>query len=249
MSASEYWSKAETLLAEYQFLLPNAGELADELIQAGYVLAADRDTVAEEITTHNAVYSREDFDADCKCGKWLEDNEWEWADHMGDVLDQWITEAGKADRRTAKTERSPEVVEAARNPEQPLLDRISELVDHGEPRPRRYDYCHMCRREWHGLPLGECQGDIAREEAIETFLGDLEGVSREALRRCVDAGVYFGPENFIDALLAGRTPIPFAEDTSLWTVRPITAPGVVPRALSWSPAMTSGTTEAGRADR
>ncbi|MFE2998686.1 hypothetical protein ACFXG4_27250 [Nocardia sp. NPDC059246] len=92
MSAWEYWDKAEALMAEYRFL--SAGELADELVDAGYILTANRDAVAEEIAKHDAVYCREDYDADCKCGKWLEDDEYEWPDHMGDVLDQWITEAG-----------------------------------------------------------------------------------------------------------------------------------------------------------
>lgn len=96
MSASEYWSKAESLMAEYQFL--DADELADELIEAGYVLATDRDIVAKEIAAHDTVYSREDDDADCKCGKWLEHNYYEWPDHLGSVLDQWLTDAGKQDR-------------------------------------------------------------------------------------------------------------------------------------------------------
>jgi hypothetical protein len=96
MSASEYWSKAESLLAEYQFL--SAAELAEELTDAGYILATDRDTVAKEITAHDTVYCREDDDADCKCGKWLEHNYYEWPDHLGSVLDQWLTAAGKQDR-------------------------------------------------------------------------------------------------------------------------------------------------------
>lgn len=96
MSAYEYRSKAEALLSEYRFLDP--AELAEELAGEGFILAADRQAVAEEITAHNAVYRREDFDADCECGKWLEDDEYEWPDHMGDVLDKWITEAGRADR-------------------------------------------------------------------------------------------------------------------------------------------------------
>lgn len=91
MSAWEYWSKAERLMAEYRFF--SAGEIADELRDAGCILAADRDAVAEEITAHDVVFSREDFDADCKCGKWLEDDNYEWPDHMGSVLDQWIIEA------------------------------------------------------------------------------------------------------------------------------------------------------------
>lgn len=37
MSASEYWTKAETLMAEHQYL--TAGEIADELTKAGYILA------------------------------------------------------------------------------------------------------------------------------------------------------------------------------------------------------------------
>ena len=96
MTASESWSKAEAHMADYRFLDP--GELAGELAEAGYILTADRDAVAAAIADHNAVYCREDFGADCKCGKWLEDDEYEWPDHMGDVLDQWITEAGRADR-------------------------------------------------------------------------------------------------------------------------------------------------------
>lgn len=96
MSAWEYWNKAEKLMAEYRHLEP--GEIADELVDAGYTLAANRDAVAEAITAHDTAYSREGCDADCKCGKWLEDNYYEWPDHLGDVLGQWITEAGKADR-------------------------------------------------------------------------------------------------------------------------------------------------------
>ena len=96
MSAYEYWSKAEALLHENQFA--NAAEIAEELSNAGYILPADQDAVAEEIGAHDVVYRREDFDADCKCGKWLEDDQWEWPDHMGGVLDKWITEAGRADR-------------------------------------------------------------------------------------------------------------------------------------------------------
>jgi hypothetical protein len=95
VSASEHWTRAEALLYEYRFLDP--GGIADELVRAGFTLAADRDTVAAEIANHDAVYRREDFDADCKCGKWLEDNAYEWPDHMGTVLDRWITESGNED--------------------------------------------------------------------------------------------------------------------------------------------------------
>ncbi|WP_227979955.1 hypothetical protein [Nocardia spumae] len=96
MSAWEYRSKAEALMADNQFLA--ADELADELVEAGYISAADRDTVAQEITGHNTVYVPEGDEPHCKCGKWLEDDHFEWPDHMGDVLDEWITEAGRADR-------------------------------------------------------------------------------------------------------------------------------------------------------
>lgn len=95
--SAEYWTKAETLMAEHQYL--TAGEIADELTKAGYILPADRNEVTEEIPDHDAVYRREDFDADCKCGKWLEDDNYEWPDHMGSVLEQWITEAGNENAR------------------------------------------------------------------------------------------------------------------------------------------------------
>ncbi|WP_305780036.1 hypothetical protein [Nocardia nova] len=94
MSAWEYRSKAETLMAEYRFLA--AGELADELAEAGYIITADRDAVAEAITDHDGVYVPEGDEPHCKCGKWLEDDEYEWPDHMGDVLERWITEAGES---------------------------------------------------------------------------------------------------------------------------------------------------------
>jgi hypothetical protein len=96
VSAWEYRSKAENLMAEYRFLA--AGELADALAESGYILTSDRDAVAEAIIGHDAVYYDGDIDPHCKCGKWLEDDEFEWPDHMGDVLDRWITEAGRADR-------------------------------------------------------------------------------------------------------------------------------------------------------
>jgi hypothetical protein len=96
VSASEYWSKAEALLAEHQSF--TADEIADELSEARYILPADRDAVAEAITPHDAIYVEDDVDAHCKCGKWLESNYYEWPDHMGSVLDQWITETGKAHR-------------------------------------------------------------------------------------------------------------------------------------------------------
>lgn len=101
MSAWEYWSKAEALIAENQSL--TADELADELVGESYILAADRDAVTEALGAHDAVYRRDDFDADCKCGKWLEDDYYEWPDHIGGVLDQWITEAGRAARRGSGT--------------------------------------------------------------------------------------------------------------------------------------------------
>lgn len=47
MSAWEYRSKAEELIAEHRFL--DAGELADQLAEAGFILPGDRDTVAQEI--------------------------------------------------------------------------------------------------------------------------------------------------------------------------------------------------------
>jgi len=94
VSAWEYWSKAERLLSESQFLTP--GEIADELAGAGYILTTDKAAVAEEITAHDTLYSRDDEDLDCKCGKWLEHDYYEWPDHMGDVLDRWITEAGES---------------------------------------------------------------------------------------------------------------------------------------------------------
>lgn len=96
MSAYEYWSKAEALMADYQGY--DTDLLAGALAEAGYILPADRDVVAEEITAHDGIYGRDDGDADCKCGKWLEYDQWEWPDHMGDVLEKWITKAGEADR-------------------------------------------------------------------------------------------------------------------------------------------------------
>lgn len=163
MSAWEYWSKAETLMAEHQF---EPAEIADELVDAGYILAANRDAVTEEITAHDTVYRREDFDADCKCGKWLEDDAWEWPDHMGDVLDRWITEAGRADQRP--------------------------------------------------IPRPEASPSPAPEvHASKPVPEEMRGYAR--------TGMYWGPQDYIDALLAGRTPaVPFAEDTSPWTVRQIT---------------------------
>lgn len=98
MSAWEYRSKAAALLAENQFL--EAVEIADELAGAGYILRADEQIVAEEITDHDAaaLWSESEYDSYCKCGKWLEYDEYEWPDHLGDVLDKWLSEAGRADR-------------------------------------------------------------------------------------------------------------------------------------------------------
>jgi hypothetical protein len=163
VSAWEYCSKAEALLAENQFLEP--AEIADELVDAGYVLAANRDAVAEEIAAHDTVYRREDFDADCKCGKWLEDDQWEWPDHMGDVLDQWITEAGRAGR-------------------------------HPMPKP---EVAHTAS------PAAPVSGPVPSE-----MCGYMK------------TGMYWGPQDYIDALMGGGTPaVPFVEDMSPWTIRPI----------------------------
>ncbi|WP_280317283.1 hypothetical protein [Nocardia wallacei] len=96
MSAWEYRSKAEELMAEYRFLDPS--ELAEELADAGYIQQADQEAATEAIGAHYAVHCYDDDDPHCQCGKWLEDDEYEWPDHIGDVLDQWLTEAGKADR-------------------------------------------------------------------------------------------------------------------------------------------------------
>lgn len=104
-------------------------------------------------------------------------------------------------------------------PEQPVLDAIDELVDWQLKEGRWREYC----------PTFPEMDNTARDEAIEVFLGDIQEPDRSVLRRTAEAGIYFGPEDFIDAFLAGRRPTPFAEDESLWTVRPVAVPGVVPR--------------------
>ncbi|MFC8531903.1 hypothetical protein [Nocardia sp. NPDC057227] len=98
MSAWEYRSKAAALLTEEQASTPE--EIAGELIGAGYVQPVDRAAVAEELAKHDGIYLEDDTEY-CECGKWLEREQYEWPDHVEDMLDRWITEAGRAERTSA----------------------------------------------------------------------------------------------------------------------------------------------------
>ena len=114
------------------------------------------------------------------------------------------------------------------NSEQSVLAAIAEL-EAGEPREKLYDRCHMCSREWHGLPRDGCIGYAAREDAVEAWLGHVQEPARATLRAAADVGWYMGPRDFLGAFLAGDQPAPLLEDTSLWDVIHLPAPGVEPR--------------------
>lgn len=87
MSASEYWDKAEWLMNEHYQDGPSwRYDLVSALIDIGWVKPNDRMAVLIELAKHDQVWAREDIDADCKCGKWLEENAYEWPDHFSTVL-------------------------------------------------------------------------------------------------------------------------------------------------------------------
>lgn len=91
MSASEFWSKAERCMSENQF----DDDLAQTLVDEGYVLPEHHDVVNRELSKHSNVYPEDEYNSHCECGKWLEIGYYEWPDHVGDVLDEWITKPGK----------------------------------------------------------------------------------------------------------------------------------------------------------
>lgn len=82
MSASEFWDEFEQFLSVDGYFTT-----AEDLVDAGYVLAEDAELVRAVLVNHDAVYVEDDEDPHCKCGKWLEPNYYEWPDHMYVVLD------------------------------------------------------------------------------------------------------------------------------------------------------------------
>jgi hypothetical protein len=124
-------------------------------------------------------------------------------------------------------------VEAATERARVEAERIVGLIEADKPRDAYFQFA----KTWEDALASDRQRggeahrdfDQRRAAAIEAFLGDLAEPGRSELRRLVEAGVYFGPVDWIESLLAGQQPQkPISEDTSEWVARNIIVPGVTP---------------------
>ena len=64
------------------------------------------------------------------------------------------------------------------NPERHIIDIIDALVDESLDHGPTDDYdapyaetCHVCRREWHGIPQYGCPGAYATKEQVKRYRG------------------------------------------------------------------------------
>lgn len=82
MSASEHWDALERMLAdEISLTVP------DKLIENGWAPAENRTALVDLMAEHDGVYFYEDDEDRCKCGKWIEWDQYEWPNHMSAVLE------------------------------------------------------------------------------------------------------------------------------------------------------------------
>jgi len=85
---SSYWDNLERFLNEHQF--EDAAVIADGLITQGWAPEVSRDGLRNFFLDHDEtrVYDDDlDGDSHCKCGKWLERDDYEWPDHVSSVLE------------------------------------------------------------------------------------------------------------------------------------------------------------------
>lgn len=82
MSAWEYWDALERMLSEETSL-----SVPDKLIENGWAPAGNLATLAALMAEHDGVYCYDGDEDRCKCGKWIECNQYEWPDHVSSVLE------------------------------------------------------------------------------------------------------------------------------------------------------------------
>jgi hypothetical protein len=87
MSASEYWGPLERLLSERTAVLRPEVDIPDMLVRAGMIAPDNRDQAAELLSEHQDGWAESEYDAYCKCGKWLEIGYYELENHQANVLD------------------------------------------------------------------------------------------------------------------------------------------------------------------
>lgn len=85
--ASEYWGQLERLLSERTAVLHPETDIPEMLATAGIIAAESLTEVAELLSEHQDGWSETEYDAYCKCGKWLEIGYYELEDHQAQVLD------------------------------------------------------------------------------------------------------------------------------------------------------------------
>lgn len=87
MSASEYWGPLERLLSEWTAVLDPETEIPAMLVDAGLIAPENRAAVAELLVEHQYGWSESDYDSYCKCGKWLEYDQYELENHRAAVIE------------------------------------------------------------------------------------------------------------------------------------------------------------------
>lgn len=83
----EDWSPLQRCISENW--CNGAEDLADALIEAGYVAADRRRELVELLAPHAELWADGDseYDAHCSCGKWIELGQYDMPDHLSAVLD------------------------------------------------------------------------------------------------------------------------------------------------------------------
>lgn len=86
---SDYWKpdSLERLLSERTAVLNPETEIPAMLVAAGMIHHDNQNEAAELLTEHQDGWSETEYDAYCKCGKWLEIGCYDLEDHQAQVLD------------------------------------------------------------------------------------------------------------------------------------------------------------------
>ena len=81
---SDYWEPGSIhcLLNEHY-----EAEIPELLVERGMILPGNKGQVAEVLSEHQLGWFETEYDAYCKCGKWLEIGCYDIEDHQAQVLD------------------------------------------------------------------------------------------------------------------------------------------------------------------
>ena len=83
LAAGEYWNPMQRCISL------NWGcddDLAEALIDAGYIGADEFDALMEVLGQHTDYEADDEYDGRCVCGKWLEFGTYDMPDHLSAVL-------------------------------------------------------------------------------------------------------------------------------------------------------------------